>query len=88
MFVATYHGRGDAPEEWQEHGVDQKASEKIWIAIIGSEPAPGEVGRALMVGKPQIASIVAALLGKNYMHDAQEAAAPIRDDLSETSASH
>ncbi len=41
-----------------------------------------------MVGKAQIASIVAALLGKNYMHDAREAAAPIRDVLSETSASH
>ena len=40
-----------------------------------------------MVGKAQIASIDAVLLGKNYMHDAQEAAATIRDVLRETSAS-
>ena len=70
---------------WKEHGVDQKGSENIWIAVIGPDTKPlGERSKIPMVAQAQIASTVAALLGKDYVHDVPKAAAPIRDVLAET----
>ena len=34
------HGRGSGPVEWKEHGVEQKGSENIWIAVMGPDTAP------------------------------------------------
>ncbi|HLY58839.1 MAG TPA: hypothetical protein VKS60_24970 [Stellaceae bacterium] len=67
-FILTAdHGRGSGPEEWKEHGVDQKGSENIWIAAIGPDTPPlGERTNIAPVTQAQIAATVAALLGQDY----------------------
>jgi len=80
FIITTDHGRGSAPIEWKEHGVEQKGSENIWIAVLGPDTRPlGERSKVPMVAQAQIASTVAALLGKDYVHDVPKAAAPIGD---------
>src|SRR5262249_55381244 len=37
FIITTDHGRGSGPTEWKEHGVEQKGSENIWIAVIGPD---------------------------------------------------
>ena len=45
FILTTDHGRGSGLVEWKEHGVDEKGSENIWIAVIGPDtPAPRRAG--------------------------------------------
>jgi hypothetical protein len=89
FIITTDHGRGNAPVEWKEHGIDQKGSQNIWIAVMGPDTrALGERGKVPMVAQAQIASTIAALLGKDYVHDVPKAAAPIRDVLGEDRSAH
>ena len=37
FIITTDHGRGSGLEEWKEHGVDEKGSENIWIAVMGPD---------------------------------------------------
>ena len=42
MIVTTDHGAGDAdPTGWKSHGAHIQGSERIWIAVIGPDTAPG-----------------------------------------------
>lgn len=67
FIITTDHGRGSGPVEWKEHGVQQKGSENIWIAVIGPDTAPlGERTHTAEVHQAQIAATIAALLGKDY----------------------
>ena len=80
FILTTDHGRGSGPVEWKEHGVDEKGSENIWIAVIGPDTAArGERENIGTVTQSQIAATVAALLGKDYPHDVPAAAAPLPD---------
>ncbi len=80
FILTTDHGRGSGLTEWKEHGVDEKGSENIWIAIIGPDtPARGERENIGPVTQSQIAATVAALLGKDYPHAVPVAAAPLPD---------
>ncbi len=80
FILTTDHGRGSGLVEWKEHGVDEKGSENIWIAVIGPDtPARGEREKSGTVTQAQIAATVAALLGKNYPHDVPAAAKPLPD---------
>lgn len=89
FIITTDHGRGNAPIEWKEHGAEQRGSENIWIAVMGPDTRPlGERGRVATVVQAQIASTVAALLGKDYLHDVPQAAAPIRDVLDQAPTMH
>lgn len=82
FIITTDHGRGSGPVEWKEHGVEQKGSENIWIAVLGPDtPALGERRQIAEVHQAQIAATVAALLGKDYRQAVQVAAAPIGDVL-------
>ncbi len=85
-FILTAdHGRGSGPVEWKEHGVGQKGSEDIWIAVMGPDTAPlGERSQAGEVHTAQIAATVAALLGKDYRKAVPQAAPPIEDVLART----
>jgi hypothetical protein len=75
FIVTTDHGRGSGLAEWKEHGVDQKGSENIWIAVMGPDtPALGERGNVAAVTQAQIAATVAGLLGKDYRKDVPVAA--------------
>ncbi len=80
FILTTDHGRGSGLTEWKEHGVDEKGSENIWIAIMGPDtPARGEREKIDPVTQSQIAATVAALLGQDYLHDAPTAAKPLPD---------
>jgi hypothetical protein len=78
FIITTDHGRGSGPVEWKEHGVEQKGSENIWIAVLGPDtPALGERSQVAEVHQAQIAATIAALLGKDYPKAVPAAAAPI-----------
>jgi hypothetical protein len=78
FILTTDHGRGSGLVEWKEHGVDQKGSENIWIAVMGPDtPASGERQNSAPVTQAQIAATVAAFLGKDFPHDVPAAAAPL-----------
>ncbi len=78
FIITTDHGRGGGLTEWKEHGVDEKGSENIWIAVMGPDTAPlGERTKVPAVTQSQIAATVAAFVGRDYHHDVPKAALPI-----------
>jgi len=78
FIVTTDHGRGSGPAEWKEHGIEEKGSENIWIAVMGPDTkALGERHDVQPVIQAQIAATVAALLGEDYRRAQPKAAAPI-----------
>jgi hypothetical protein len=82
FIITTDHGRGSGPVDWKEHGVEQKGSDNIWIAVIGPDTAPlGERRGGPEVHQAQIAATIAALLGKDYRQAVAEAAPPIGELL-------
>jgi hypothetical protein len=83
FIVTTDHGRGSGLTEWKEHGVEEKGSENIWIAVIGPDTAAlGERERVAPVAQAQIAATVAALVGQDYHAAVPKAALPIEAVLS------
>ena len=83
LIITTDHGRGGGLTEWKEHGVEEKGSENIWIAVLGPDTAAlGEHTHTAPVTQAQIAATVAAFVGKDYRHDVPKAAAPIAGVLS------
>lgn len=78
FIITTDHGRGSGLEQWKEHGVEQKGSENIWIAVIGPDTAPlGERSSVGRITQAQIAATVASLLGKDFRSAVPAAAPPI-----------
>jgi len=78
FIITCDHGRGGGLEQWKEHGVEQKGSENIWIAVIGPDTlALGERSGPPEVVQAQIAATVAALLGQDYRAAAPGVAAPL-----------
>jgi hypothetical protein len=78
FIITADHGRGSGPVEWKEHGVEEKGSENVWIAVIGPDTAAlGERSNVEPVIQAQIAATVAALIGKDYRKDQPRAAGPI-----------
>jgi hypothetical protein len=82
FIITTDHGRGSGPEQWKEHGVDEKGSENIWIAVMGPDtPALGEQRDGKPVTQAQIAATVAAFLGRDYRKELPTAAPPMEQVL-------
>ena len=78
FIITTDHGRGGGLTQWKEHGVDEKGSEYIWIAVMGPDTAPlGERSHTAEVHQAQIAATIAAFLGKDYRAAAPQAAPPL-----------
>jgi hypothetical protein len=78
FIITTDHGRGGGLSQWKEHGVEEKGSENIWIAVMGPDTAAlGERSNTAPVTQAQIAATVAALLGRDYHGAVPKAAAPI-----------
>ena len=78
FIITTDHGRGSGLEQWKEHGANERGSENIWIAVMGPDtPALGERVNVPPVTQAQVAATVAALLGKDFLHDVPAAAAPL-----------
>ena len=64
--------------QWKEHGVDEKGSENIWVAVMGPDTqALGERRNVAPITQSQIAATVAALLGEDYDRAVPKAASPI-----------
>jgi len=83
FIITTDHGRGSGLTEWKDHGVEEKGSENVWIAVLGPDTAPlGERTHAAPVTQAQIAATVAAFVGKDYRHDVPKAAQPISGVMS------
>ncbi len=82
FIVTTDHGRGSGLTEWKEHGVEEKGSENIWIAVMGPDTAPlGERSNTHRVTQAQIAATVAAFVGRDYGQAVRQAAAPLVEVL-------
>jgi len=82
FIITCDHGRGGGLTEWKEHGVEEKGSENVWIAVMGPDTSPlGERTHSAPVTQAQIAATVAALLGKDYHAAVSKAAVPIADVL-------
>ena len=76
LIISTDHGRGSGPVEWKDHGVEEKGSENIWIAVLGPDTPPlGERRQVGEVTQAQIAATIAALLGEDF-RSYKPAAAP------------
>ena len=86
FIITTDHGRGSGLSEWKEHGVEEKGSENVWIAVLGPDTAPlGERAQVAPVTQAQIAATVAAFVGKDYPHAVPQAAPPLGGVLSNCS---
>ncbi len=82
FIITCDHGRGSGLTEWKEHGVEEKGSENIWIAVIGPDTkALGERRNIGPVTQAQIAATVAAFVGKDYPAAVPKAAQPISEVL-------
>jgi hypothetical protein len=82
FIITTDHGRGSGLTEWKEHGVEEKGSENIWVAVMGPDTAPlGERTRVAPVVQAQIAATVAAFMGKDYHAAVPKAALPLNEVL-------
>lgn len=82
FIITADHGRGHGLVDWKDHGVEQKGSENIWIAIIGPDTPPrGERHNVPAVTQSQIAATIAALLGEDYRQAVPQAAPPLLDVL-------
>jgi len=80
FIVTADHGRGSGPEEWKEHGVEQKGSENVWIGVLGPDTPPlGERHDIPAVTQAQIAATVAAAVGEDYAAAKPGVAAPLPD---------
>ena len=78
FIVTADHGRGSGLVEWKDHGVDQKGSENIWIALMGPDIlALGERHDTVAFKQAQIASTIAAAVGEDYLKAKPEAAMPL-----------
>ena len=83
FIITADHGRGSGPVEWKEHGVEEKGSENVWIAVLGPDTAAlGERSQIAPVTQAQIAATVAALVGKDYRKAVPAAAPAIAEVLS------
>jgi Metalloenzyme superfamily len=82
FIITADHGRGHGLVEWREHGIEEKGSENIWMAIIGPDTPPlGERHNVTSVTQSQIAATIAALLGEDYQKAEPRAAKPLLDVL-------
>jgi bisphosphoglycerate-independent phosphoglycerate mutase (AlkP superfamily) len=85
FIITTDHGRGSGLEEWKEHGVYEKGSENIWIAIMGPDTAAlGERANTATVTQAQIAATVAEFLGKDFNQAVPNTAPPLPAVVSKT----
>ena len=84
FIITTDHGRGSGLEDWKEHGVEQKGSENIWIAVVGPDTdALGERANATAVTQAEIAATVAEFLGKDFHQGSPDAAPPLPGVISQ-----
>jgi len=83
LIISTDHGRGSGPVEWKDHGVEEKGSENIWIAVMGPDTPPlGERHNVAPVTQSQIAATIAAVVGQDFRAFKPAAAPSLLEALS------
>jgi hypothetical protein len=83
FIITCDHGRGSGLVQWKDHGVKEKGSENIWLAVMGPDTRPlGERSKVTAITQSQIAATLAALLGQNYRQAVPAAAPAIPDVIS------
>jgi hypothetical protein len=82
FIITCDHGRGSGLTEWKEHGVEEKGSENVWIAVMGPDTAPlGERTHSRSRHAGADRRDRGGLLGKDYHAAVPQAAVPIADVL-------
>ncbi|MDA1315420.1 MAG: sulfatase-like hydrolase/transferase [Acidobacteria bacterium] len=67
LIVATDHGRGSTPRDWNSHGAKVEGAERVWIAAIGPDtPAGGEAHDTAGVTQSDIGPTMLELAGVDY----------------------
>lgn len=80
FLITVDHGRGPAPIAWKSHGREIPDSAYMWFAAIGPGVHPhGERRDTALVYQAQIASTVAALVGRNFQNASPMAAPAIQE---------
>ena len=74
LLVSTDHGRGWG-DEWTDHGEKVEGAQYIWSAVIGPDTPPLGVRANTPTQQAQMASTMAALLGRDW-RKAEPKAAP------------
>lgn len=76
FIVTTDHGRGNSSLNWTNHGFFVKGSSQTWLGVIGPNLTPcGEMMNSEQIYQKQIAQTIAALVGKDFHHNANIAPA-------------
>jgi hypothetical protein len=82
FIITCDHGRGSGLVQWKDHGVKEKGSENIWLAVMGPDTKPlGERSGVPAITQSQIAATLAAFLGQDYRQSVPTAAPPITNLL-------
>ncbi|HCT58295.1 MAG TPA: AP protein [Gemmatimonas aurantiaca] len=76
MLVSTDHGRG-VGRAWSDHGEEVIGAEYIWSAVIGPDTPARGVRIGTTTEQAQMASTIAALLGRNWRGAEPRAAMPL-----------
>jgi hypothetical protein len=78
LILTVDHGRGRTPADWTDHGVKTAGAEETWIGCFGAGvTARGESTAAGPLYTRQVASTVAAALGRDFRAAVPGAAPPI-----------
>lgn len=77
LVVATDHGRGDAGQDWTDHGEKVPEADRIWMAVMGPDTPPLGVRTGVQATQSQLAATVARLVGEDFGAGVPEAAPPL-----------
>lgn len=79
LMLTVDHGRGRTPTDWTDHGKDVVGAHETWLGCFGpTVTVRGEQKAGDTLYQKQVASTIAALLGRNFAAAVPGAAAPIR----------
>ena len=70
------HGRGTGLE-WRDHNGKVVGADRTWMAVMGPDTPPLGVRTDTPVQQAQVATTIAALLGKDWMRQEPRDAAPL-----------
>lgn len=78
LVLTVDHGRGRRADDWTDHGASTAGAEETWVGCFGATvTARGESRDQTVRSTRQIASTVAAVLGRDFRTAVPDAAPPI-----------
>lgn len=80
FVIATDHGRGETPKDWDDHSSKIPGSDRVWIAAVGPDtPQRGELSNTPDYYQASLAATVLRYLGLDYKEYSSEAEPPIKE---------